>query len=156
MKVCLVFIAIFFCLVLTASAQNVETPLPLQLVQPQGPAAPPPVITLQDALDRARQLDAQFQLAVSDAAVAREDRIQAKSSLLPSVSQTTQYMGTQGNGKTPNGRFVTQDGVHVYRSWGVVHQDITPNTFFKNTYRRAQAAEALAVARIEIAQRGLA
>src|SRR5437016_1975205 len=128
----------------------------VQLVQPQGPAAPPPVITLQDALDRAKQVDAQYNLALADAVVAREDRLQAKASLLPSVSHTTQYLGTQGNGVAPNGRFLTQDGVHAYRSWGVVHQDITPNTFFKNTYRRAQAAEALAAARVEIAQRGLA
>jgi len=37
-----------------------------------------------------------------------------------------------------------------------VHQDINPDLFFKNTYLRAQAAEALASAKIEIAQRGLA
>jgi len=136
-------------------AQNAETP-PVQLVQPQGQAAPPPVITLQDALDRAKNLDAQFQSAVANAAVAAEDRLQARSSLLPGVSQTTQYLGTQGNGVLPSGRFVTNDGVHVYRSWGVVHQDITPNTFLKTNYRHAQAAEALARARVEIAQRGLA
>jgi len=128
----------------------------VQLVQPQGPAAPPPVITLQDALDRAKQVDAQYNLALADAVVAREDRLQAKASLLPSVSHTTQYLGTQGNGVAPSGRFVTNDGVHVYRSWGIVHQDITPNTFFKSSYRRAQAAEALAAAKVEIAQRGLA
>src|SRR5919204_1086934 len=144
---CIFAIAILF---LQTQTPNV------QLVQPQGPAAPPPVITLQDALDRAKQLDAQYNLAVTEAAVAREDRIQAKSSLLPSVSHTTQYLGTQGNGKLPSGRFVTNDGVHVYRSWGILHQDITPNTFFKNNYLRAQAAEALAAARAEIAQRGLA
>src|SRR5207249_12207146 len=92
----------------------------------------------------------------ADAAIAREDRIQAKSALLPSVTHTTQYLGRQGNGRAPSGRFVTADGVHVYRSWGIVHQDITPNTFFRSSYRRAQAAEALAAARVEIAQRGLA
>ena len=62
--------------------QNVEPP-PLQLVQPQGQAAPPPVITLQDALDRAKALDAQYQLAVTNASLAREDRKQAKAALLP-------------------------------------------------------------------------
>src|SRR5438105_2754396 len=149
MKVWLVFIAIFFSLIWTAPAQNLQpAPPALQLVQPQGPAAPPPVITLQDALDRARQLDVQYQLAVTDAVIAREDRIQAKSSLLPSVSHLTEYLGTQGNGLTPNGRYVTTDGVHVYRSWGIVHQDISGETFFKSTYRRAQAAEALAAARL--------
>ena len=148
-------IAVAFLIVPALFGQTPEPP-PLQLVQPQGPAAPPPVITLQDALERARQIDAQYQLAVTDAAVAREDRIQAKSALLPSASHTTQYLGTQGNGLAPSGRFVTNDGVHVYRSWGIVHQDITPNTFFRSSYRRAQAAEALAAARVEIAQRGLA
>src|SRR6266850_501151 len=156
MKVSLMFIAIFLCLILTASAQSIETPPPLQLVQPQGPAAPPQVMTLQDALDRARQLDAQYQLSVSDAMVAREDRLQAKAAVRPSVNHLTEYLGTQGNGRTPNGRYVTTDGVHVYRSWGIVHTDINSETFFKSTYQRAQAAEALAAARVEIAQRGLA
>ena len=142
------------CPILPAFAQTLEPPL--QLMQPQGQAAPPALITLQDALDRAKRIDAQFQLAVSNAAVAREDRAQARSSLLPSVSQTTQYLGTQGNAVAPSGRFVSNDGVHLYRAWGVVHQDITPDTFLKTGYRRAQAAEALANARVEIAQRGLA
>src|SRR6266571_3089726 len=83
---------------LSAFGQNTETGPPLQLVQPPGQAAAPPVITLQDALDRAKNLDGHVQSAMADAAVAREDRLQAKASLLPSVSHTTQYLGTQGNG----------------------------------------------------------
>src|SRR5437763_7756996 len=146
---------VLLCSLSSAFAQTPEPPA-LQFARPQGAAAPPPVITLQDALDRAKQVDVQYQLAVADAAVAREDRPQAKAALLPSVSHTTQYLGTQGTGVAPSGRFVTNDGVHVYRSWAVVHQDITPNTFFKSSYRRAQAAEALAAAKVDIAQRGLA
>jgi outer membrane protein len=92
---------------------------------------------------------------VSNAAIAREDRVQARSSLLPGVSQTTQYHATQGNGVLPSGRFVSNDGVHMYRSWGVVRQDVTADTFLKTTLHRAQAAEALANARVEIAERGL-
>jgi outer membrane protein TolC len=144
----------FMLMTLQSVAQSREAPL-LQLVQPQGQAAPPVVITLQDALDRAKKLDGQFQSAVTDAAVAREDRLQARSSLLPTAGHTTQYLGTQGNGVAPSGRFVTNDGVHVYRSWGVARQDITANTFLKTNVRRAQAAEALAAAKVEIAQRGL-
>jgi outer membrane protein TolC len=136
-------------------AQKTETPPAFQLVQPQGQAAPPPLITLQDALDRATRLDVQYQLAISNAVIAREDRVQARAALLPGISQTTQLLQTQGNGITPNGRFVTNDGVHVYRSWGVARQEISAETFLKSTYRRAQAAEALANARVEIAQRGL-
>src|SRR5205085_8626662 len=48
------------------------------------------------------------------------------------------------------------DGIHVYRAWAVVHQDVTADTFLKTSSLRAQAAEALANARVEIAQRGLA
>jgi outer membrane protein TolC len=145
---------IFTFLLMTLLA--VQTPVPpLQLVQPPGQAAAPPVITLQDALDRAAKLDVQYQTAVTNAAIAREDRVQARSSLFPNVSQTTQYLGTQGNGVLPSGRFVSNDGVQLYRAWGVAHQDVTADTFNKTSLRRAQAAEALANARVEIAQRGL-
>jgi outer membrane protein len=146
---------LFFFTIPPLLAQKTETPPAFQLVQPQGQAAPPPLITLQDALDRATRLDVQYQLAISNAVIAREDRVQARAALLPGISQTTQLLQTQGNGITPNGRFVTNDGVHVYRSWGVARQEISAETFLKSTYRRAQAAEALANARVEIAQRGL-
>jgi outer membrane protein TolC len=144
MKICSTFLALLL-----------QAPAPLQLVQPPGQAAAPPVVTLQDALDRAKKLDAQFNLAVADAEVAREDRLQARSVLKPTVSHTTQYLGTQGNGLAPSGRFVTNDGIHVYRSWAVAHQDLNANTFLQTGYKRAQAAEALAKAKVEIAQRGL-
>ena len=43
------------------------------------------------------------------------------------ITATTQYLGTQGNGgKISDGRFVTNDGIHVYRAWGVLHQDLSP------------------------------
>src|SRR6267143_5831592 len=141
----------------SAFAQNPPTvPPPIQLVVPEGQAAPPPVITLQDALDRAKQNDTQYLTAVSDALIAREDVLQTKNSLRPTVSSVWDYLGTQGDGLTPNGRYVTNDGIHVYRAWGVAHQDLSPNNVFRTGYRRAQAAEALAAARVEIAQRGLA
>src|SRR6266700_6561585 len=130
---------VLFCSLSSASAQTPEPPA-LQFARPQGPAAPPPVITLQDALDRAKQVDAQYQLAIADATVAREDRIQAKSALFPSASHTTQYLGTQGNGKLPSGRFVTNDGVHVYRDWAVVHQDLSPGTFKRTGVQKAETA----------------
>src|SRR4051812_7447953 len=102
-----------FFLLFQNAVQNPS--LPLQLVQPQGQAAPPPLITFQDALDRAQKLDAQYQSVAANATVAREDRLQAKSALLPGVTTTTQYHGTQGNGVLPSGRFVSNDGVHLYR-----------------------------------------
>lgn len=129
---------------------------PLALVHPDAPAAPPAVITLQDAIDRAKQNDAQFQSAAADAQLAREDRTQAKASMLPSVSYTTQYLGNSPNGVNPNGRFVSLDGVKMYRSWGVVHQELSANVFMGTPLRRAQALELAAQAKLEVAQRGLA
>jgi outer membrane protein TolC len=133
------------------------TPAPtLQLMQPQGPAAAPVVITLQDALEKAQKLDVGYQSALYDAQVASEDRLQAKAARLPLVTNRTQYLGTQGNGTLPSGRYVTNDGVHVYREWGIVTQDVTANTILATGYKRAQAAEAFARAKAEVAQRGLA
>src|SRR5262245_47579034 len=71
-----------------ARAQEVPAGPPLQLVRPEGAAGPPIVITLADALQRAKQNDAQFQASVADAEVAREDRVQAKAGLLPALSYT--------------------------------------------------------------------
>ena len=111
-----------------ADAQEAQTGPPLQLVQPEGQSASPVVVTLRDALERASKNDAQFQSTAADAQIAREDRAQAKSALLPALSHTTQYLGTQGNGVLPTGRYVTNDGVHVYRSWAVLRPEISPNT----------------------------
>ena len=130
----------------------------LQLMQPSGPSTPPATITLQDALDRARKNDAQFLAAVGDAKSAHEDRVQARDAMLPSVSDTTAFLNTQGTGvhDVAEGRFVTNDGVHVYREWAVLHQDLSPNTYLMTGVRRAAAAEAIAKAKAEIARRGLA
>lgn len=139
-----------------ASANGPESSV--QLVQPSGSgdATPPITITLQDALERARKNDPQFLATVGDAKSAHEDRLQARNAMLPSVTESTQYLGTEGNGgKTVEGRFVTNDGVHVYREWAVIHEDISPTTYMFNGLHRASAAEALAKAKVEIARRGL-
>jgi outer membrane protein len=97
----------------------------------------------------------QFQAAATAAKLAHEDRVQARAALLPSANYTMQYLGTQGNGVLPSGRFVTNDGVHVYRVWGVFHQALSADTLTLAPYHRAEAAEALAQAQQEIAYRGL-
>lgn len=136
------------------AAQNNQE-LPLLPLQPGGQTAPPLTVTLQDALERAGKNDAQFLSALTDVAVAREDRVQARASYLPSIDATTQALLTQGNGVLPTGRFVTNNGVHVYRAWGIVHQDVSGSTLLRTGLRRATSAEALANARAEIARRGL-
>ena len=93
--------------------------------------------------------------AVTDAKLAHEDTVQARAALLPSVGYTQQYLNTQGNGKLPSGRYVTNDGIHLYRVWGVFHQEMPAGFFTFSPYHRAAAAAALAQAKAEIARRGL-
>ena len=115
----------------------------------------PLTLTLQDALKRARTYSPQFQAAVTATKMARENVLQTKASLLPSADYLMQDLTTQGNGVLPSGRFVANDGVHVYRAWGVFRETISANTFTLAGYHRASAAEAMARAQQEIAGRGL-
>jgi outer membrane protein len=151
--------AVVMCFVAGSTAaraqENQSAP---DLVQPEGPnqSQPPRVITLSDATEQARRVSAQFQSAVTDAKLAHEDRTQARNAILPTISYTSQALLAQGNGgRTTIGRYVTQDGVHVYRSWGVFHEDLSPSNYLGTTYRQAQAAAAIANAKAEIAKRGL-
>jgi len=115
----------------------------------------PLTLTLQDALERAQKYSPQFQAAVTATKMARENVVQTRASLLPSADYLMQDMTTQGNGLVPSGRYVTNDGVHVYRAWGVFHQAISADTFTLAGYRRSTAAEEMARAQQEIARRGL-
>lgn len=110
------------------------------------------VLTLADALARAKANSPQFQAAVTDLGLAREDRFQARAALLPGVDYNNSFLYTQGNG-TATGRYVGANGVHEYISQGVAHESIGAAQVLD--YRRAAAAHALAKARAEIAARGL-
>jgi len=127
----------------------------LASAQDTPPAAPaePLRIDLKSVLERAKAWSLGWQTAATDAALAREDRVQARASLLPALSYFNQYIYTQGNG-TPSGVFVANDGVHVYNSWGDVHEDLSPGK--RADYKRALAAEAAARAKQQVAARGLA
>ncbi len=144
-----------------AAGQNASPPSAseseFQLVRPvePGQASPHVTITLQDALDRAEKNDAQFSLAVTDAKMAKEDHLQMRAAGLPSVAEQTSALLTQGNGVLSTGRYVTNDGVHVYRQWGVAHQEFSLNTLAMLGDRRGAALEAIARAKEEIARRGL-
>src|SRR5258706_255713 len=137
----------WICAGALASAQVVSPPA--------APQAAPLTLTLKDALERAQMNAPQLLAAISDANVAHEDLLQARAVRRPTVTGRSDYLGTQGNGVTPNGRYVTNDGVHVYREWAVVHQDFTAAAL-KTGYRRAGEGEAIAKAKVEIARGGLA
>ena len=112
----------------------------------------PITLTLQDALSRARANSVQFQSALTELGIAREGRTQARAGLLPSVSDTTQYLYTEGN-HTPTGRFIANNAVHEYVAQGNAHQVFSVAQVAE--FRRAGAAAASARAKAEIAARGL-
>lgn len=147
-----------------AAQATAPAPLPsgaatstLQLVQPPAStqSGPPLTLTLADALARARVNSPQFQAAVTALKVARGNRVQARAAMLPSVDYLMQYLNTEGNGISPVGRYVTNDGVHVYRAWGVVRQNMPGSFFIDAGPRRAAYEEAIASAGEEVARRGL-
>jgi outer membrane protein TolC len=120
--------------------------------EPAASTQAPLTLTLQDALARARNNSLPFQAALTDQGVAREDRVQARAALLPSVNYNNAFIYTEPNG-TPSGVFIANNSVHEYLSQGNIHQVIgyTPYADFK----RAGALEAAAHAKAEIARRGL-
>src|SRR5215471_20795937 len=120
---------------------------------------PPPTsgaplrISFQEAMTRARANSPQILAANINTLLAREDTVQAKAALLPSVNFLSQYIYTQPNGE-PTGVFVSNDGPHIYNNYATVHGEIYSPTKLAD-YRRAQVAEAVARAKGEIAGRGL-
>ena len=148
----LVGMLLMFVFVLPGSAQ---TQLSLAVTEPetQQPSSTPPLtLTLQDALERAKKNSPDYRAALTESALAREDKIQSRAALMPSFNYTTSYLYTQGNG-TPTGIFIANNAVHEYVAQGDVHQEFSLANVAN--YHRDAAAEALARARSEIATRGL-
>jgi outer membrane protein TolC len=151
-----------FAQVQTEQVQNMAAP-------PQNPetnaaTGAPLTITLQDALQRARQNDPQYRSAITDFGLAREDRVQARAGLLPNLNYNNSFIYTQGTGPVPancttitagcpTSKFIANNGVHEYISQGDVHEALSLTTFAD--YRRSSAALAQARAKAEIATRGL-
>lgn len=118
-----------------------------------GQARENPVITLETAIARARQYGGQIDAANLTLLQAREDTAQVRAARLPSLSAFNQFIYTEGNG-TPSGVFVANDGVHVYNEQAVVHEEVLA-LLRKGEVKRAQAAEAIAQAKVQVAARGL-
>ena len=137
-----------------AGAQNGPA-VPLTLAHPEAPSAAPIVLTLADALQRAKQYEPTFLASTADAAIAQEALTQAKASMLPAFGATTQYIGNQESPALRTGRFVSMDGVNMYRAWITAHQELSTGTFTGVILRKADAAAEAAKATLEIAQRGL-
>jgi outer membrane protein TolC len=139
-------------LALAASAQTAPNQVVAGSSDQQNASNAPLVMTLQDALERAKRNNPEYRAAMTEFGVARQDRVQSRAALLPSVNYNAAFLYTEGTG-TSAPKFVANNGVHEYVSQGNVHEDISLANFAG--YRRASAAEAVARARSEIAARGL-
>ena len=116
------------------------------------PSNPVPRLTLDDALRLAKSNAPEFWAALAEAGIAREDRVQARAALLPSLAYTTGAIYTKPNG-TDTGAFIGANGPREYMSQGAVHEMVSFASVAD--YQRVRALEALARARTEIAKRGL-
>jgi outer membrane protein TolC len=110
-------------------------------------------IDLKNALERARLNSPQFQSSSLSVESARIDRYLAKTAFFPTANYFNEYIYTQGNG-TPSGVFVSNDGVHIYNSQAIVHQEIYAPARMAE-YRRSIAAEAVAAAKRDVVLRGV-
>jgi outer membrane protein TolC len=145
-----VILAAFVCLTLPASAQSAST---LSVMQSDNRAGKAPLmLTLQDALERAKKINPEYRAALTEFGLAKQDKVQSRAALLPGINYNTSFLYTQGNG-TPTARFIANNGVHEYIAQGNVHEDFSIANIAD--YRRTLAAESLARARSEIAARGL-
>jgi outer membrane protein TolC len=115
----------------------------------------PLTITFSDALKRAAANNPALQAAYTAAGMAHQDLVQSRAVLLPNVSYNMSYMYTQGT-RNPNTPviFIANNSVNEYIAQGNVHQELSLQNFAG--YGRAEAAQAVARAKSEIARRGLA
>ncbi|MCU1310888.1 MAG: outer rane efflux protein [Candidatus Angelobacter sp.] len=116
------------------------------------PAPVPIVITLQDAISRAKTNSPEFHAALTEEGIAQQDKVLARSLLLPSVNYNQQFIYTQPVlDNAP--RFIANNGVHEYLAQGNAHQEL--NVADLALYRRSIALAELSRAKAQIAARGL-
>lgn len=148
--------ALCLCGAATCMAQEPATgapPAPAQNPVSSDSAGTPALkLTLQDALARARKNSVAFQSALTDSAIARQDRFQAAGALLPSVNYDNQALYTQLN-ENKNVIFIANNAAHEYVSQANIHESIDLASV--SAFRRTAALAAAAKARAEIASRGL-
>ncbi len=119
------------------------------------PSSAPLTITFSDALKRAEAISPAMQAAYTAAGIAHQDFVQSRAALLPNVSYNMSYLYTQGT-RNPNTPviFIANNAVNEYIAQGNIHQDLSLQNFA--SYGRAEAAQAVARAKSEVARRGLA
>ncbi len=111
-----------------------------------------PRIDLKTAIAMALKNDATYQSVVTQAALAHEDKRQARAAMLPALSYMDEYLYTQANSLGAV-IFIANNAVHEYTSQGNVHEAISFAS--RGVYLQTTALEAAARARRDIAERGL-
>jgi outer membrane protein TolC len=155
-------VSALFCLSFlagTAGAQSSDAPHQKAAT----PATTPIVITLQEAIKRAQAAEPTFANSVANARVAGLDKSIARSALLPNARFSGQGIYVQPNGLrevggegvvNTNPKFVSADArPREYIAQGVVEESVGLGSIA--AVRRANAADAVAKAELEIARRGL-
>lgn len=127
------------------------------------PAATPVVISLQEAIKRAQASEPNYANSVANARVAGLDKSVARAGLLPGARFNGQGLYVQPNGLrevggegvvNTNPKFVSADArPREYIAQGVVEETVSLGGIA--AVRRANAADAVAKAELEIARRGL-
>ncbi len=145
----------FFCT--ASSAQSVEA---VEAVPPNlaVPATTGQIITLDEAIARARMNEPNFASAVAAAKVANLDHALARAAVLPSVVYHNQFLYTEphhakGQDTNQPPRFIGGNAVHEYTSQAVATETIGLQGI--TAVARASAASSIANAGLEIARRGL-
>src|SRR5215469_6328294 len=146
----------------TSAAQDTANPATATAEKnpAQAPSAGPALkLTLADALERARKNSVQFQAALTDSALARQDRFQAGTALLPSVVYNNEVLYTKAAPPAAAMQtgfpvvFITNNAVHEYVSQANIHESIDLASV--SNFKRSAALAAAARARAEVASRGL-
>ncbi|HET8922432.1 MAG TPA: TolC family protein [Candidatus Acidoferrum sp.] len=144
---------------IVTAQENASAPSTATGKDSQQAQAPVLRLTLQDALARARKNSTQFQAALTDSGIARQDRYLAATALLPSVTYNNQDLYTQGAPAAVRSQtgvpvvFIANNAVHEYISQANVHESF--DLAGVANLRRSAALAAAAKARAEIASRGL-
>ncbi len=120
------------------------------------------VISLSEAIHRARENEPAFANALAAQKTAGIDRYLARAALLPSVTYDNQLLYTQPNGKfiqgvqggtEPAPIFIANNSIHEYISQASINETIGVKHFADAQVAAANAARASA--ELEIARRGL-
>jgi outer membrane protein TolC len=169
-------VALLACALTAAAQDTASKPAETQAIEAPAPQSAPSaaagqagssvpqsnaplMLTLQDALELAKKSNPDYRSAVTDYGLAKEDKVQGRAAVLPSVNFNTSYLYTQINNVNSSGtvtqvpRYIANNSEHEYVSQGNIHEDLSVANVA--AFRRTQYLQAAARARAEIAARGL-